>query len=53
MGHGLVERLEVFERGLVTFRNGTVDIHDLRGLRNLAEFTTDYLYLDQLPSRDD
>jgi CRP-like cAMP-binding protein len=37
------------ERGLLTFRNGRVMIHDLGQLRRLAEFSTDYLYLQKEP----
>ena len=31
------------ERGLVTFREGRVEFHDLAGLRNLAEYHSGYL----------
>ena len=31
------------ERGLVTFREGSVVIHDLAGLRHLAEYHSGYL----------
>jgi DNA-binding transcriptional regulator LsrR (DeoR family) len=31
------------ERGLVTFREGSVVFHDLAGLRNLAEYHSGYL----------
>jgi CRP-like cAMP-binding protein len=34
------------ERGLTTFREGTVEIEDLAGLRRLAEFEPAYLYGD-------
>lgn len=36
------------ERGLVSFRGGQVEIHDLRGLERVAEFDPAYLYLEQL-----
>lgn len=36
-------------RGLVEFRNRRVTIHDLAGLRRVAEFDPDYLYLDPEP----
>jgi DNA-binding transcriptional regulator LsrR (DeoR family) len=31
------------ERGLVTFREGSVVVHDLAGLRTLAEYHSGYL----------
>lgn len=40
---------ELRERGLATFKNGLVAIHDLRGLEALAEFDAGYLYLDSTP----
>ena len=36
-------------QGLVTFRSGVVDIHDLPGLEKLAEFDRSYLFLDHQP----
>lgn len=35
------------ERGLAEFRRGRVDIHDLAGLRTLADFDPAYLYLER------
>jgi CRP-like cAMP-binding protein len=35
--------------GLMTFRNGTVDIHDLEGLKRRAEFDPTYLFLESRP----
>ena len=35
--------------GLVTFRGGIADIHDLPGLEHAAEFDRSYLYLDSEP----
>lgn len=35
------------EQGLVTFRNGMVDIHDWDGLQQAGEFSPDYLYLER------
>jgi len=35
------------ERGLLTFRNGRVEILDHRGLCTAAEFASDYLYADR------
>lgn len=35
--------------GLMTFRNGVVEIHDLDGLMRIAEFETSYLFLDRQP----
>lgn len=40
---------ELRERGLVTFRSGRVSIGNLEELRNLAEFNTDYLFLEKRP----
>jgi CRP-like cAMP-binding protein len=37
------------EQGLVELRDGTVEIHDLKGLRAVAEFTDGYLSLERLP----
>ncbi|MFW2830850.1 Crp/Fnr family transcriptional regulator [Sphingomonas sp. ID0503] len=37
---------QIRERGLATFRRGRVDVHDLAGLREVAEFDDSYLYLD-------
>jgi len=37
------------ERALVTFRQGRVTIHDLPGLRRVAEFDPAYLYLGKQP----
>lgn len=34
---------------LATFRNKTVTIEDMEGLKRLAEFNPDYLYLDKRP----
>jgi hypothetical protein len=31
------------ERGLVTFRDGRVEFHDLKSLRDLAEYHSGYL----------
>ena len=38
---------ELRERGLMEFRRGEVAILDLPGLERLAEFRTDYLYLER------
>jgi CRP-like cAMP-binding protein len=38
---------ELRERGLVTFRGGHVTITDPAGLRKLAEFSPDYLFLEK------
>jgi CRP-like cAMP-binding protein len=38
---------ELRERGLVTFRGGTVDIRDWNRLREVAEFDPSYLYLEK------
>lgn len=40
---------ELRSRNLVTFRNARVDIHDLAGLEELAEFNRSYLFLDHQP----
>lgn len=40
---------ELREAGLVTFRDRRVQIHDLDGLRRVAEFDPAYLYLGQQP----
>jgi CRP-like cAMP-binding protein len=40
---------ELRDRGLVTFRSRRVCIHDLDGLRRLAEFDPAYLYLERRP----
>ncbi len=40
---------ELRERGLMEFRRGEVVILDLAGLERLAEFRTDYLYLERRP----
>lgn len=37
------------EQGLATFRSGRVRIEDFKGLRRLAEFSTDYLFLEKQP----
>jgi len=37
------------ERGLMEFRSGRVTIHDLEGLRGVAEFDESYLYLERRP----
>jgi len=37
------------ERGLVEFRGGRVEIHDLDALEAVAEFDPTYLYLDKRP----
>jgi len=36
-------------RGLMTFRGGLVEIHDLAGLAQLAEFDPAYLFMESLP----
>lgn len=38
---------ELREQGLVEFRNGRVAIADHEGLKQVAEFNTDYLYLER------
>lgn len=40
---------ELREGGLVTFRQKVIEIHDLAGLERVAEFSTDYLFLDRVP----
>jgi CRP-like cAMP-binding protein len=40
---------ELRERGLMEFRRGEVVIMDLPGLERLAEFRTNYLYLERRP----
>ena len=40
---------ELRERGLMEFRRGEVAIMDLPGLERLAEFRTNYLYLERRP----
>ena len=40
---------ELREKGLVEFRGGRVEIHDLAGLERIAEFDPAYLYLDKRP----
>jgi CRP-like cAMP-binding protein len=40
---------ELREKGLVAFRGGRVEIHDLAGLERIAEFDPAYLYLDKRP----
>jgi CRP-like cAMP-binding protein len=40
---------ELRERGLVEFRSGRVQLHDLDGLKRAAEFDPAYLYLDRRP----
>jgi len=37
------------ELGLMTFRSGRAELHDLPGLREVAEFDPSYLYLDPHP----
>jgi CRP-like cAMP-binding protein len=37
------------EQGLVAFRGGTVTIHDLAGLKRIAEFSPAYLSLEKRP----
>lgn len=37
------------EARLMTFRHGRVVLHDLAGLREVAEFDPAYLYLDRIP----
>ena len=36
---------ELRDSGLVTFRNGRVDLHDLQGLRREAQFDPAYLHI--------
>ncbi len=40
---------EIRDRGLMTFRNATVEIHDLPGLEQLADFDRSYLFLESQP----
>ena len=40
---------ELRQRGLASFRNGQVQIQDLRQLEELAEFDPSYLYLESMP----
>ncbi|WP_166037256.1 Crp/Fnr family transcriptional regulator [Sphingosinicella sp. YJ22] len=40
---------ELRDRGLVTFRNALVEIHDLAGLEKLADFDRSYLFLESEP----
>ncbi len=40
---------EIRDRGLMTFRNATVEIHDLAGLQRLADFDRSYLFLESEP----
>lgn len=40
---------ELRDRGLVTFRNALVEIHDLAGLERLADFDRSYLFLESEP----
>jgi CRP-like cAMP-binding protein len=40
---------ELRDRGLMTFRNGVVEIHDLAGLERLADFDRAYLFLESEP----
>lgn len=40
---------ELRSEGIVTFRGGTVDIHDWARLQQVAEFTPDYLFLEREP----
>lgn len=40
---------ELREQGLAEFRGGRVTIRNLEGLRRIAEFDTDYLYLERRP----
>ena len=40
---------ELRERGLVTFRGGHVTVADAAGLRAIAEFSPDYLFLEKRP----
>jgi CRP-like cAMP-binding protein len=40
---------ELRDRELVTFRNATVEIHDLAGLERVADFDRSYLFLDSEP----
>ena len=40
---------DIRDRGLMTFRNATVEIHDLAGLEKLADFDRSYLFLESQP----
>lgn len=40
---------ELRDRGLMTFRNALVEIHDLAGLEKLADFDRSYLFLESQP----
>ena len=40
---------ELRDRGLMTFRNAMVEIHDLAGLERLADFDRSYLFLESQP----
>ena len=40
---------ELRDRKLVTFRNATVEIHDLAGLERVADFDRSYLFLESHP----
>lgn len=40
---------EIRDRGLMTFRNAIVEIHDLAGLERLADFDRSYLFLESQP----
>ena len=40
---------DIRDRGLMTFRNGMVEIHELEGLERLADFDRSYLFLESQP----
>jgi len=40
---------EIRDRGLMTFRNATVEIHDVAALERLADFDRSYLFLESRP----
>jgi hypothetical protein len=40
---------ELRSKGLMTFRNAVVEIHDLEGLERVAEFDRSYLFLESQP----
>jgi CRP-like cAMP-binding protein len=40
---------ELRERGLMEFRSGKVTITDIAGLERVADFDSNYLYLDRIP----
>ena len=40
---------DIRDRGLMTFRNAMVEIHDLEGLERLADFDRSYLFLETEP----